>query len=154
VVTPLRFDSYPWSHSLVMIAIWGALFGWLLGRRTGGRVTLVFLLLAESHWLLDVVTHRPDMPLFPGGGPLLGLSMWNSRPLTMLVEISMYVAAIVFYARGRKLGWGFWSLVGFLGILYLGNLFGPPPPSVNAVAILALLIVPIAWFWASRAEAR
>src|SRR5262245_26511146 len=96
VVTPLRFDSYPWSHSLLMVAVWGTLFGWLLGRRGGGtRVMLVFLALAESHWLFDFVTHRPDMPLFPGGGPLLGLSLWNSRTWTMLVEVSMYVAAIV-----------------------------------------------------------
>jgi membrane-bound metal-dependent hydrolase YbcI (DUF457 family) len=153
VVTPLRFDSYPWSHSLLMIAVWGALGGWLYSRGRGGaRVALLCLGLAESHWLLDFVTHRPDMPLYPGGGPRLGLGLWNSRPLTMLVEFSMYAAATWYYTRGRKPSWSFFSLIGVFAVVYVVNLFGPPPPSVNAVAVSALLIVPIAWLWARRAE--
>ena len=79
-VTPLHFASYPWSHSLVMAAVWGLAFGavvWARGRslRQAGIVTS----LVVSHWVLDVVSHRPDMPQWPGDGPLLGLGLWRSE---------------------------------------------------------------------------
>ncbi len=68
-MTPLRFDSYPWSHSLLMVAVWGGLFTFAyqaLGRPT--RAAWLLLPLALSHWILDFITHRPDMPLLPWGG--------------------------------------------------------------------------------------
>ena len=86
VVTPLRFDSYPWSHSLLMVALWGTALGLLLRWLGGGtRAGVVAACLALSHWLLDFATHRPDMPLVPGGGPRLGLGLWQSLPMTMVV---------------------------------------------------------------------
>ena len=86
-VTPLRFDSYPVSHSLVTVAAWGALFGALhFWRRRRVRDAVLLVLLTVSHWLLDFVSHRADMPLWPGG-PRLGLELWRSVPLTVLVEL-------------------------------------------------------------------
>src|SRR5262245_27996218 len=69
-VTPLRFDHYPWSHSLVMVAVWG-LVAWGLARAASlsGRAAFLLLPLALSHWVLDVLSHRPDLPVLPAGGP-------------------------------------------------------------------------------------
>ena len=66
--TPLRFVFYPYSHSLVALLGWGALAGVLYSvvRRASGRDALVVALVVLSHWALDALTHRPDMPLTIG----------------------------------------------------------------------------------------
>jgi hypothetical protein len=88
--TPLRFDSYPISHSLVTVVAWGALFGavhfWGQRRK---RDAVVLAALVVSHWLLDFVSHRPDMPLWPGG-PKLGLGLWNHVGATVGIEVLMF----------------------------------------------------------------
>ena len=76
--TPLRFDSYPVSHSLVTVAAWGAVFAAVhFWRKRRPLDALVLAALVVGHWVLDFVSHRPDMPLWPGG-PRLGLGLWNS----------------------------------------------------------------------------
>src|SRR6266498_3662872 len=80
----LSLQSIPISHSLLALIGWGLLFGLLYRVRTGyGRGALVVALLVVSHWLLDFVTHRPDMPLYPGGR-LVGLGLWNSEAATVI----------------------------------------------------------------------
>jgi hypothetical protein len=118
--------------------------------------------LLPTHWLLDYFAHRPDMPLYPGGGPKLGLGMWNSVPLTLLVEYGMLIAGVVIYLTatrpkvgrdGGRRNYAFWSLIIFLALVYPASLFGPPPPSVQALAISALAI----WLtipWAAAADRR
>ena len=148
VVTPLRFEHYPWSHSLVMVALTGAALGALYGWRRGSRrMGVTFALLALSHWVLDVVSHRPDMPLLPSGGPKLGLGLWSSVAATMAVEGALFAAAVWFYARGRRLGLGFTSLVVTMSAAYLANLFGPLPRNVTVVAVAAIALVPLLWYW-------
>jgi membrane-bound metal-dependent hydrolase YbcI (DUF457 family) len=150
----LAFIRYPYSHSLLFLLIWGALLGWIWRARTHeARVVPVLLLLVVSHWVLDVVTHRPDMPLYPGSDKY-GLSLWESPTLTMAIEIPLYVAGVAIYvaatrARDRVGSWAFWALVLFLLVGYVGNLAGPPPPSVTAIyasgiPVIALLL---AWAW-------
>src|ERR1041384_6560976 len=74
----LWFDDYPYSHSLFTLIVSGIAFGYLYRATTGDkRGALVIGALVVSHWVLDVVTHRPDMPLYPGG-PRLGPGLWNS----------------------------------------------------------------------------
>jgi membrane-bound metal-dependent hydrolase YbcI (DUF457 family) len=153
-VTPLRFDHYPWSHSLVMVAAWGVALA--AGQRLRGqstRVGLIAAVLALSHWLLDFVSHRQDMPLVPWGGPRLGLGLWNSVPWTVAVEVLLFAAAALYYARGHTKGKGFALLLVTLLALYLGNLFGPPPPNMTAVALSALLLFPLLWFWGNKLPA-
>lgn len=152
-VTPLRFESYPWSHSLVMVVAWGALLA-ISGRLAGlpRRAAALLAPLAISHWLLDVASHRADMPLFPGGGPLLGLGLWHSRPLTLAVEGALFAAAVAFYARSAHPGLRFWSLVATLSVAYLANLFGPPPPNVTAVALSTIVLAPVMWVWGEAAH--
>lgn len=152
------FVSYPYSHSLLLLVIWGALFGLAWRTRTGSNKALwVLLCLVVSHWLLDFVTHRPDMPLYPGSRRF-GLGLWSSPALTLAIEVPIYIAGVAIYiagsrARNRIGVWGFWTLAVFLLVAYLASLTGPPPPSLSALSISAiaasLLILVWAW-WADK----
>ena len=168
--TPLEFISYPYSHSLAMLIVWGVLFGGICARRRAGteraapasgrRVFLVILGLVVSHWVLDYVTHLPDLPLYPGG-PKYCLGLWNSVVGTMAVEMAMFAAGVSVYARSttardRAGTWGFAGVAAFLFIGFLVNAGGTPPPSVTALWIMALLLggltTALAW-WSDRHRA-
>ena len=154
----LWLDSIPVSHSLVALIAWGLLFGYLYRKRTGyARGALVVGLLVVSHWVLDVVTHRPDMPLYPGS-VTVGLGLWNSVAGTLLVEGAMFVAGVAIYAgvtRARDgIGrYGFWTLVVVLAGSYVSSLFAPPPQNMTALATFAIifgwLFVLFGW-WVDR----
>jgi hypothetical protein len=140
VVTPLVFESYPISHSLLAVIGWAVLTGgiyyWLKRERKGA---LILGALVVSHWLLDLVVHQPDLPLFPGSATVVGLNAWSSLPLTLLLEGSLFAAGVWLYARATAAvdaagRWGFYGLVGFLLLVYIGNLFGEPPPNAMAIA--------------------
>jgi membrane-bound metal-dependent hydrolase YbcI (DUF457 family) len=141
--SPLEFVHYPWTHSLAAVTAWAALLGLVYAAiRRDGRTAIVVALLVVSHWLLDAVVHEPDLPLWPGG-PVIGLGLWNSRAGSLAIESLLLAGGAIVYARAtRPLDrWGsllLWSLVAVLGLLYLGALFGPPPPSVPLLAISAL----------------
>src|SRR5436190_20343755 len=66
-VTPLNFISYPYSHSLLMLTVWAIAFAYIFGFSRGRLAIPVLAVLVFSYWLLDVVTYRPDMPVFPQG---------------------------------------------------------------------------------------
>src|SRR4026207_150928 len=101
VVTPLDFVRYPYSHSLVAMAAWGALFGivYMLARRSRPAIGLLLGGLVVSHWVLDLVMHRPDLPLTTGGAERYGLGLWNSLPGTLAVELLRLLAGVVLYVR-------------------------------------------------------
>ena len=139
----LAFDSYPYSHSLLMLLIWGIAFGGIYRLVTGDRQALpVLSALVVSHWLLDFATHRPDMPLVPNG-TTYGLGLWFSTAWTLAVEFVMFAVGVSMYARATRArdAIGRWSFVGFVLLLagaYLASL-GPPPPSVQAVWVFTLV---------------
>jgi hypothetical protein len=157
-VTQLDFVSSPYSHSLALLIVWGVLFGYLVAAGTRARHALALIAaLVVSHWVLDYITHPPDMPLYPGG-PKLGLGLWYSLPLTIAVEVPMYLAGLFLYFRATRprdaIGrWAFGLLAATLLILYVGSIAGPPPPSVTALWTTAIaggaLILAWAW-WADR----
>ena len=153
--TPLDFYDYPISHSLVGAIVWGALAAvlWhLFGGRRGGALLLFGGVL--SHWVLDVIAHRPDMPVLPHG-QYVGLGLWNSVALTLMVEITTFAAGIFIYARAARPRRSFWALMIVLLLVYLAAAFGPPPPNVTAIAWTSLtgvaLILVWAW-WTDRAR--
>jgi hypothetical protein len=137
--TPLRFDSYPISHSLLTIAAMGAAFGAVhFWRKRRALDALVLALLPVGHWVLDFFSHRPDMPLWPGG-PRLGLGLWNSVPATITIELLLFAASIAVAlsatrARDRVGRWGFTGLAVLLLLIYFANVTSPPPPSTDAIA--------------------
>jgi membrane-bound metal-dependent hydrolase YbcI (DUF457 family) len=152
--TPLRFDHYPWSHSLVAVFGWACFVtGIVLGATQSRRAAALAWLAVASHWVLDVISHRPDMPVKPDG-PMLGLGLWNSVAATLIVEGAMFAAALAYYARGRELGRGFWTLIALLVVIYVANIVGPPPPSVTAIAVSCLVLIPALWFWGNRVDKR
>ncbi len=111
--TPLAFDSYPWSHSLAAALLWGAVAAVAIGGLDGLRPRILIAAAVVSHWVLDFITHRPDLPLWPGG-PQVGLGLWNSIPGTILVEGTLFIIAIeayrrAFKARDRVGRWSFWG---------------------------------------------
>jgi hypothetical protein len=156
--TPLAFDYYPWSHSLVMDLAWGAALGALyFALRRDWNGAFVIGALVVSHWVLDWITHRPDMPLAPGLETRLGLGLWNSVAATIAIETAMYVAGVWIYMRTTrerdKIGLiGAWWLGGFLLASYIGNILVPAPQGPRAVARGALsmwIIIPVA-AWIDR----
>ena len=155
--TNLAFDSYPWSHSLLLVGGWSGL-ATLFGRAVfrSWRVGVVLGLLVLSHWFLDVVTHRPDLPLWPEG-PVIGLGLWNSIPATILVEGSLFVLGIWLYlgsssARDRIGRWAFAALITFTGLMWISQPWSPLPPSAAAVAwgALILWLLPAWAHWIER----
>lgn len=162
--TPLDFQSYPYSHSLVALAGWAALTAGIykVVRRTPATAALVVIAsLVLSHWLLDFVTHRPDMPLTIGGTEKYGLGLWNSWTGTLVIEMLMLGAGVALYARSttpidRTGNLGLYGLVAFLLVINTANMFGPPPPSVSAVtwSIQAMWLI-VAWgYWIDRHRQR
>ncbi len=159
---PLDFTSYPWSHSLLMVVAWGALAGltWAAVRRDG-RAAIVIGALVVSHWVLDWISHRADLLLWPGGTTPVGLGLWQSVAATMLVEGGAYVVGVVAYLRGTgpvdgagcAARWGMPALLGLLGVIYLADRAGTPPPNATFLAWFALGggLLPVAWAgWADR----
>jgi len=164
VITPnanpfliLDFTSYPWTHSLLTGLGWAALLGLVVRLRSGpSSGALVVAGLVLSHWFLDFISHRPDMPLWPHG-LRMGMGLWNSVTRTMIVEGVMFVAGVTLYvratrARDRVGSMGFWALVAFLVALYVMNARGTPPPNVQALAFTALAawLIPLWAWWADR----
>lgn len=157
-VTPLHFVSYPWSHSLVMAAVWAALLAglyMLIRRYPRGAIAACGLVL--SHWVLDLITHRPDLPLLPIGGPVVGLGLWHSLPATVAVEGLMFALGLYLYKTNTEPvdAVGSYAFVAFaislIGI-YAASVLGPPPPDETTVAYIGhAQWVLVAWgYWLDR----
>ena len=160
--TPLDFYDYPITHSLAMALLWSVIAAvlYLIAYKSGRGAAIVGVAVL-SHWILDYVTHRPDLPLWPDG-PKAGLGLWNSIPATVVVELALFATAIVLYLRGTtardRIGTiALWAFVAFVLVIYAANLVSPPPPSWRAVAWTALaawLFVPWAWWIDRHRQAR
>jgi hypothetical protein len=146
--------SIPYSHSLAMGIVWAALFGavyfWRRGFRRGAWILFALVL---SHWLLDVVSHRPDMPLAPGVPLLLGLGLWNSMAASMVLEGGLWVAAIVLYLRSvrfksRTALPGFWSLVILVTLAWRQNIRTGMDPNALRAGIQGLVFFSLLAAWA------
>jgi membrane-bound metal-dependent hydrolase YbcI (DUF457 family) len=150
----LDLDSIPYSHSLAASLFWGFLAAvgfWLARRRR--RDAVVVGLVVLSHWVLDVISHQPDMPLYPGTSPKIGLGLWNSLIGTVVVEGLMFAAGVWLYAtttraRDRIGVYGFWGFVLLLVGLYAGSILGPPPPDIGPIAWIGL-VLGLFYFWAA-----
>lgn len=155
---PLAFESYPWSHSLLMVLVWGALAAALAARtRAGWGFALLIGALVVSHWVLDFISHRPDLPLWPGGPVRVGLGLWNSIPATYVVEGGLFLAGLAVYLRTcRPRDWvgrlAFGGLLGLSVLIWAGIPWSPPPPGVRALAWFGMASwLLIAWgWWADR----
>ena len=126
-----------------MGAVWAGLFAALYAFfRRYPRGAMVLAALVLSHWLLDVISHRPDMPIWPGGGPTIGLGLWYSLPATLVVEGLLFSLGIWIYATNTEPvdAVGRYSFVCVRHhpgrVLSRAASFGPPPPSASAIALV------------------
>jgi hypothetical protein len=153
VVTPLGFLHYPWSHSLAMAVLWAVLFGGgHFAFRRNPKAAGILAALVLSHWLLDFITHRPDLPLYPGGAKV-GLGLWNNLHASLAVELALFAGGIFLYesATVAKDKAGSRSLMLFavaLLVTYVGNVFGPPPPAEPGVIASAGFAMWLLFAWA------
>ena len=158
VVTPLNFIYYPFSHSLIGVIIWAVLFAgiyYLLKKDL--KIAIWLGILVTSHWILDLLTHRPDLPLLFNNETMVGLGLWNSLVATVIVEGAIFVGGVYLYikvttSKNRNGTIALWSLIVFLIIIYISNLFGPPPPSEEPIGFIGLAQwLLIAWaYWIDK----
>ena len=101
-VTPFDFYDYPYSHGLLPVVGWSLLvgLGYFAVRRYRAGAWLVGLGVL-SHWFLDWIMHRPDLALWPGGSGHYGLGIWNSLPLTLIVEGAVFAIGLGLCICGR-----------------------------------------------------
>lgn len=156
--SPVDFEHYPYSHSLLAAALWALLaFGAARLAKLGTRAAAVLAALVLSHWFLDLLVHVPDLPLTLADAPKLGLGLWRSQGLTIALELGLFAAGTALYYRATaaKDAVGRWALpllLAGLAAIQLGATFGPPPPDGQTVAASALglwLFVGVA-AWADR----
>jgi hypothetical protein len=156
--TPLDFVYYPFTHSFLGVLIWGALFGMVyFAVRKNGKGALLLGGLVLSHWFLDLITHRPDLPVLPWSDFMAGFGLWDSVLLTLLVESLIFVGGVFLYlkvttAKNRVGSLGLWGLLIFLAIVYVMNVFGPPPEAAEPIAIVGLFQwLLVTWaYWVDR----
>lgn len=150
-LTPINFTSYPYSHSLLMSIIWAGLFAIAyFGFTKNKKGSILIGILVLSHWILDFITHRPDLPLSPFTSLKVGLGLWNMPVIEIILETGIFLTGVYLYFRtvNPKKKFAFWSLIIFFLVINFMNIFGPPPPSVNAVVWSAnLMWIFVLWAW-------
>jgi membrane-bound metal-dependent hydrolase YbcI (DUF457 family) len=152
--TPLDLYDYPWSHSLLLLVIWASALALMYRawkKDSAGAVAIWIGVV--SHWVLDWVTHRADMPLYPHG-PKYGVGLWNSIAGTMLVELIVFTGGVWIYARATRTldrvgRYAFLAYVAVLLFLYIGDRFSSPPENMKDIAITGWIatVVLSAWPW-------
>lgn len=160
-VNSLDFVHYPITHSLVAAIVWGVLAGlvyWSLRRYRAGAWVLGGAVI--SHWFLDLLVHRPDLPLAPGVETTVGLGLWNSLAATLMVESAVLAFGLRVYLGvtrpiDRIGSLGLAALVVALVGFWLADILGPPPPSEGTLAVLAnAMWLFVLWgYWIDRHRA-
>ncbi len=153
---PLEFNDYPLSHSLLMVGFW-ALLWWLVctGLKVNWKTSAVLAGLVVSHWVLDLLVHRPDLPLTPLGKTVMGLGLWNYPIWTLTLEFIFFIVGFGLYmgcteAKDKIGSVGPWALAVLLVSLYVATMVSPPPPNTTYIAwggIVLWGVYPLAhWF--------
>jgi hypothetical protein len=148
----------PYTHSLLGVLCWSA-FAYVViqfvpGLR-GVRTGLIMAAAVFSHWILDLIVHIPDLPLYDSVGKV-GFGLWNHREAAFVLEIAVLVAGAVLLYRTVTHKGRFVGFVILLAAIQVFNIyFFPPPPSASAMAISAfvsyLVLTLLAW-WAERSH--
>lgn len=153
--TPLDFIDYPISHSLLMVIFWGLLLAFITRLFIKNyKIPLIIFLAVVSHWFLDLIVHRPDLPVIPGNPFMMGFGLWNFPYISFVAEGIIFIAGILLYYKAtsskNKFGkYGLIALIVLLVLIQIGNMLGSAPPDVNAIAWagqLQWLFVVLAFF--------
>lgn len=141
-VTPLDFTYYPFTHSLFGVFVWAVVFGMIyFVIKKKSRTAIILGLLVLTHWFLDLLVHIPDLPIFPGYSLKVGFGIWNSLHATIILEGLIFTLGVYFYYKSTKAKnkIGTYLLIGlivFLIVMYISNLVGPPPPTIEMIGIV------------------
>jgi len=148
-----------YSHSLLMYVVWAVLFAgaYFLRRRYPRSAWLLFAIVV-SHWILDVISHRPDMALAPGIGEVYGFQLWSSLPATLIVEGGLWLVTLVLYARATRPTkftgrYAFWIGAALITLVWYGNIHAgmDPNPVKAGISGLILFSLMVAWaYWINR----
>ena len=154
-MNPMDLYDMPYTHSLAGTAIWAALFGLVLLYFKRDLVTaLIGAGIVLSHWVLDLLVHRPDLTL-AGGEHKIGLGLWDYPMIAIPLELGLILGAFFWYLRrtqGPIIPPIF--LLGLLLIIQTINWFGPAPTEAGPVLYLSALasfgLVTLAAMWVDR----
>ncbi len=155
---PLDLYYMPYTHSLLTAVLWSAaalvVYRLLARPRPLAKAALVVALAVFSHWVLDFVVHRPDLPLFDNTAKV-GLGLWNLPVLAFALEAALLFGGMWFYfgtASVPRLPMAVFGLVMLAIQAYV--FFGPPPSSDKAAAGTALAAYAVFAAIAARLEPR
>ena len=149
---PLDLYHMPYTHSLLGALGWGALaFGVAWRALRDGVAAAAIGATVVAHWFLDLLVHRPDLPLWPGSAKL-GLALWNHPFAALALELALLLGSA--WWLSRRVAWrrGLWLLAGALAAIQLVTLFAPPPLGAAGVATSALVLFVGASLAAARIE--
>ncbi|MHB8482252.1 MAG: hypothetical protein ACYDBV_05895 [Nitrospiria bacterium] len=158
IFIPFEFENYPYSHSLLTSIVWASLSAFLYKKITDYSAgSVVIWICVISHWILDIVVHKPDLPLYPGGNSFVGLYLWRYQTASLIFEGALFLLGLWIYigqtiSLDRRGNYGFWIFIFILGGLYIGKLTGLPIENNTALIIFGLVTwfsVPWAW-WIER----
>jgi len=130
--THFQLEYMPYTHSLLGSTLWAAaayaLFRWVIVKNHA--VALVVALAVFSHWLLDLIVHTPDLPLWSDTSLKLGLGLWNNAIATYVLEAALLLGALWLYLRSTSAAsrtgkYGMSVFVVFLLLVNVVNIFGP-----------------------------
>ncbi|HEX5732990.1 MAG TPA: hypothetical protein VF131_09170 [Blastocatellia bacterium] len=163
VVPENNLPDISFSHSLLMVAVWAALFtaGYFLWRRLrhqqyDARALSILFAIVLSHWMLDAVAHKHA--LAPGSHIYVGLMLWSSLPATLVVEGGFWLLAIILYLRAThpktRVGvYAFWPVVALLTFIWVTNIRRGAPKPEEVIGSLVFFVILIAWaYWMNRAR--
>ena len=101
--------AFPYSHGLLASAVWSALAGVLAfilcsHLRTRRRIATLVAVAVLSHWVLDALVHRPELPLLGPSSNPFGLALWNNIPFALTLEAALVVVGLYLFISGTKVG--------------------------------------------------
>lgn len=138
---PLDLYYMPYTHSLLAAIGWSvvAFLAYRAVRPAPRRAAAIVGLAVFSHWVLDFLVHRPDLPLYDNTAKV-GLGLWNLPAVAFSLEALLLFGAMWLYVRQ---GTARRTAMLVFGVVMLGIqayvFFGPPPVSDKAAAATALL---------------
>ena len=144
--SPLDLYYMPYTHSLVAALVWSvaaAVIYRFASKLNGWSAAMIVGAAVFSHWILDLLVHRPDLPLYDNAFKV-GLGLWNYPVIAFVLEAAILFGGMYLYLRATKSTGrgGRYGMIIF-GVIMLvvqsSVFFGPPPPSDNAVAVMALV---------------
>jgi hypothetical protein len=157
--SPLDLYYMPYTHSLAGALGWSLfafVFCQLVPRLRGARTGLTLAAAVFSHWILDLIVHRPDLALYDSAYKM-GFGLWNYRVVSYVVEMVVLFGGAAMYLGTVKRKTRVVIFVAFLAAFqFFGTFLVSPPPSDRAEALTALLsyiVLAAIAAWVDRGQA-